>query len=188
MGGKKRRKNNDRRPKENDKKAKQESDFVATQSTIYENKKDSTTQNNTELGAQSKDEIDQIMLDTCNLTAVYNFVKAVSKDLLGWSEDVLTRGLNERTIIAVIDPNRKLEDNLYQQITFHLKDNWVSGPLMEQRASKDSPIRFLVDWMSNNLSKYPQNRISEQLEEIFHTFEIEKFPTIAHKGQRLLSL
>ena len=47
MGGKKRRKNNDRRPKENDKKAKQESDFVATQSTIYENKKDSTTQNNT---------------------------------------------------------------------------------------------------------------------------------------------
>ena len=188
MGGKKRRRNNDRRPKENDKKAKQESDFVATQSTIYENKKDATTQNNTELGAQSKDEIDQMMLDTCNLTAVYNFVKAVSKDLLGWSENVLTRGLNERKVIAVIDPNRKLEDNLYQQITFHLKDNWVSGPLMEQRASKDSPIRFLVDWMSNNLSKYPQNRISEQLEEIFHTFEIEKFPTIAHKGQRLLSL
>ena len=185
-GGKRRRKNSDKRPKEDDKKTRKEADFVATNSTIHENKKDSN--DNTELGAQSKDDIDQMMLDSCNLQAVYNFTKTVSETLLKWSENVLTRGLDERRIIAVIDPDRKLEDNLYQQLTYHLKDNWAPGPLIEQRASKDSPVRFLVDWMSNNLSKYPQNIVSDQLEEIFYTFEIERFQTIAHKGQRMLSL
>ena len=74
-GGKRRRKNSDKRPKEDDKKTRKEADFVATNSTIHENKKDSN--DNTELGAQSKDDIDQMMLDSCNLQAVYNFTKTV---------------------------------------------------------------------------------------------------------------
>ena len=183
-GGKRRRNNSDRKSGKDDKRTKKESDFVATHNTVFESKKDSN--DNTELGAQSKDSIDPLMADTCNWPAVFNFLRAVGEDLLEWSEDMLTRGLNEQKIIAVIDPDRKLEDNFYQQMRYHLRE--TPGPLIEQRASGNNPIRFLVEWKLNQVGKYPENIVSEQLDEIFSTFETEKFKTIAHKGQRILSL
>ena len=132
-------------------------------------------------------------LKTCNPKMIKDLIKEVMEKLYKHMESSQIKGFNHLGTTAITSRERKYEDVLFEQLAYHLRKHHGIGEdiLKTVYGERWKPKDFNVYWKEARIamsSQYRNTEISEVLEEIFVTYEVKEYATIAQKGDAILEL
>ena len=147
-------------------------------------------------------DIPEIKVRTCTPGAIKDLLSEICEKYHQFLEGVQVKGQSTEGIIAIISPEEMYEDELYEQLTYHLRKGQGVRKVIVDTVNREhgKPREFNVHWNEilverfkrykryKEYKSYGSTVIGELLEEIMKTYEIEQFGRIVERGETIIIL
>ena len=135
-------------------------------------------------------EISEKKLKSCTPKILRDLLREIGEKYYRYLEGNQTKGCGHQGVIAITSKERKYEDELFEQLSYHLRKLHGRSDAVADAiyGSQGRPKDFSVYWNEAQLGKYKTTCLGEVLEKIFKTYEIGRYALIAEKGEVILQL
>ena len=154
----------------------------------------------------NEESVPDIKTKTCTPAAMRDLLAEIGEKCHQFLEGMQIKGHSDEGTIAVMSPDEMYEEELYEQMMFHLgKNQHIRKAILDAVNEKNGkPKDFNVHWgkvleerfkrYNGYNDTYKPNRtykctvLGELLDEIFKVYEIEQFSKISDKGNVIITL
>ena len=155
---------------------------------------------------EKEESIPDIKTRTCTPAAIKELLAEIGEKCHQFLEGMQIKGHSSEGTIAIMSPDEMYEEELYEQMLFHLRKNHgIRQVILDAVNEKHGkPKDFNVHWskvleerykrFNGYNDTYKPNRmykctvLGELLDEIFEVYEIEQFSKISDKGNVIITL